>query len=222
VDGTPVFPYNIGRNFYGTPSGGSTNSIPATATRTFIGGPSKQHSARSADSGDGVLTLTWDTVEGASYQVEQGADLVNWTEGSDEFTAQSITQATGDTPSPASEATRFYRLKRTGIADYDDSGFDNQFEGEGGNNGGGGVGGADNFVATFAERPPLPPADAIQELRIGNPGTPAALLSIDSRTQLTVSFDATALPPGSHAVYVIFTPPGGAQRTLTSTNRFSP
>ena len=27
-DGIPVFPYNVGRNFYGTPTGGSVNSIP--------------------------------------------------------------------------------------------------------------------------------------------------------------------------------------------------
>ena len=216
ADGTPLFPYNIGRNFYGTPSGGSTNNIPATATRTYIGGPSKQHSARDTDSRDGVITLTWDTVEGASYQVEQGPDLQNWREGGDEFTASTITQTTSDTPRPATEKTHFYRLKRTGIANYDDSGFDNQFEGGGGIVGGG----ADNFVATFAG-PPLPPADVIQELRIGNPGIPAALLSVDSRTQLTVSFDAAALPAGSHAVYVIFTPPGRPQLTLTSTNRFS-
>ncbi len=128
ADGTPVFPYNIGRNFYGTPSGGNTNSIPATATRTFIGGPSKQHSARDTDRGDGVITLTWDTVEGASYRVEQGADLENWDGEDAGFTAESITQTTSDTPNPATQPTQFYRLRRTGIASYDDSGFDNQFE----------------------------------------------------------------------------------------------
>ena len=221
ADGTPLFPYNVGRNFYGTPTGGNANTIPSTATRSFIGGPSKQHSARDTDSRDGVITLTWNTVEGASYQVEQGPDLQNWTEGSEEFTAAAVTQTTSDTPSLATEKTQFYRLKRTGIANYDDSGFDNQFEGGGGNNGGGVVGdGADNFVATFTG-PPLPPENVIQQLRIGDPGIPASLVSMDSRTQLTVSFDATALPAGNHAVYVIFTPPGRPQLTLISTNRFS-
>jgi len=219
ADGTPVFPYNIGRNFYGTPSGGPTNSIPAGATRDFIGGPSKQHRASATAMEDGMLTLTWSTVEGGTYQLERSPDLGAWTEEGSEFTAQSITQTTSDRPDPATEPTRFYRLQRTGIATYDDSGFDNQFEGAGG--GGGGGGGADNFVATFTG-PPLPPANVIQELRIGNPGIPATLVSLDSRTQLTVSFDASALPPGSHAVYVIFTPPGRPLLTLTSTNRFSP
>ena len=218
ADGTPRFPYNVGRNFYGTPTGGNTNSIPAGATRSFIGGPSKQHSAKETSRAGDVLTLTWDTVEGASYQVEKGAGLENWTAAGGEFTAQAITQATSDALDPGNQAAGFYRLKRTGIANYDDSGFDNQFEGEDRNNNAGG--GSDNFVATFSG-PPLPPENVIQELRIGNPGIPASLVSVDSRTQLTVSFDAAALPAGSHAVYVIFTPPGRPQRTLISTNRFS-
>ena len=220
ADGTPMFPYNIGRNFYGTPSGGTTNSIPPGATRSFSGGPSKQHRASASTMQDDMLTLTWSTVEGGTYQLERSPDLEAWTEEGAEFTAASTTQTTSDPSSPTTEPTQFYRLKRTGIATYDDSGFNNQFEGTGENNGAGG-GGADNFVATFTG-PPLPPANVIQELRIGNPGIPATLISLDSRTQLTVSFDASALPPGSHAVYVIFTPPGRPLLTLTSTNRFSP
>ncbi|HBM78964.1 MAG TPA: hypothetical protein DD438_12715, partial [Verrucomicrobiales bacterium] len=82
-------------------------------------------------------------------------------------------------------------------------------------------GGADNFVATFTG-PPLPPAQIIQDLRIGNRGVPASLVSRDSGTQITITFDAAALGPGSHAVYVIFTTPNGNELTLTSTNRFSP
>jgi len=220
ADGTPMFPYNIGRNFYGTPSGGTTNSIPPGATRSFSGGPSKQHRASASTMQDDMLTLTWSTVEGGTYQLERSPDLEAWTEEGAEFTAASTTQTTSDPSSPTTEPTQFYRLKRTGIATYDDSGFNNQFEGTGENNGAGG-GGADNFVATFTG-PPLPPANVIQELRIGNPGIPATVISLDSRTQLTVSFDASALPPGSHAVYVIFTPPGRPLLTLTSTNRFSP
>ena len=168
-----------------------------------------------------MITLTWYTVEWASYQVELGPDLGNWTEGGEAFTAAAVAQTTSDTPSLATEKTQFYRLKRTGIANYDDSGFDNQIEGGDANNGGGIVcGGADNFVATFTG-PPLPPENVIQQLRVGDPGVPASLVSMDSRTQLTVSIDATALPAGNHAVYVIFTPPGRPQLTLISTNRFS-
>ena len=220
ADGTPRFPYNVGRNFYGTPTGGNTNNIPASATRSYIGGPSKQHIANGVSGTDGVLTLTWDTVEGASYQVEKSSELGNWSSAGVAFTANSTTQTTSDELEANGSSTGFYRLKRTGIASYDGSGFDNQFEGAGDNNNNIGGGGPDNFVATFAG-PPLPPENVIQELRIGNPGIPALLVSRDSRTQLTISFDATALPAGNHSVYVTFAPPGRNQITLTSTNQFS-
>ncbi len=218
TDGTPVFPYNIGRNFYGTPNGGSVNTIPGDASLSFVGGPSTQHQAVEVSKNGGVVTLTWSTVEGGSYQLENSTDLETWTEEGAEIIADATSNST---VSRAGNTARFYRLKRTGIAAYDQTGFNNQFEEEQTGNGGGTGGGSDNFVATFTG-PPLPPANIQQELRIGNPGVPAALVSRDSNTQLTISFDATALGPGSHAVYVFFTTPNGNQLTLTSTNRYSP
>lgn len=218
TDGTPVFPYNIGRNFYGTPNGGSVNTIPGNASLSFVGGPSTQHQAVEVSKNGGVVTLTWSTVEGGSYQLENSTDLETWTEEGAEIIADATSNST---VSRAGNTARFYRLKRTGIAVYDQTGFNNQFEEEQTENGGGTAGGSDNFVATFTG-PPLPPANILQELRIGNPGVPAALVSRDSNTQLTISFDATALGPGSHAVYVFFTTPNGNQLTLTSTNRYSP
>ncbi|MFM1560283.1 MAG: hypothetical protein ACKJSK_13295, partial [Roseibacillus sp.] len=62
-------------------------------------------------------------------------------------------------------------------------------------------------------------ANAIQELRIGSPGTLATLVSINQRT-VSITFDSSALPSGNHAVYVTFAPPGQQQRTLVSTNRY--
>ena len=218
TDGTPVFPYNIGRNFYGTPNGGSVNTIPGNASLSFVGGPSTQHQAVEVSKNGGVVTLTWSTVEGGSYQLENSTDLETWTEEGAEIIADATSNST---VSRAGNTARFYRLKRTGIAAYDQTGFNNQFEEEQTGNGGGTGGGSDNFVATFTG-PPLPPANILQELRIGSPGVPAALVSRDSNTQLTISFDATALGPGSHAVYVFFTTPNGNQLTLTSTNRYSP
>ena len=218
TDGTPVFPYNIGRNFYGTPNGGSVNTIPGNASLSFVGGPSTQHQTVEVSKNGGVVTLTWSTVEGGSYQLENSTDLETWTEEGAEIIADATSNST---VSRAGNTARFYRLKRTGIAAYDQTGFNNQFE-EGQAGGGGGAGGgADNFVATFTG-PPLPPAHLIQDLRIGNPGVPASLVSRDSGTQITISFDAAALGPGSHAVYVFFTTPNGNQLTLTSTNRYSP
>ena len=217
ADGNPVFPYNVGRNFYGTPSGSSVNTIPENASLSFIGGPSTQHTAVDVRKSGGVMTLTWSTVEGGFYQLENSTDLESWAEEGAEIIADGTSKST---VSRAGNTSRFYRLKRTGVAAYDQAGFNNQFEEEQPGNGGGAGGGSDNFVATFTG-PPLPPANILQELRIGNPGVPATLVSRDSSSQLTISFDASALGPGSHAVYVFFTTPNGNQLTLTSTNRYS-
>ena len=219
ADGTPSFPYNVGRNFYGTPSGGTTNTIPAEATRIFSGGPSTQHRTTNLALDAGSLVLTWSTVEGGSYQLESSSDLGNWVEEGEAFTAQSTNSSLTPVGAPVASPSRFYRLRRTGLADYDGTGFNNLFEE---NSAPGNPGGEspDSFVANFTG-PPLPPVNVIEDLRIGNPGIPATVVSRDSGTQLTVAFDAAALPPGNHAVHVIFTPPGRAQRTLTSINLYT-
>ena len=220
ADGTPLFPYNVGRNFYGAPSGGNTNTIPGGATRVFSGGPSLQHRTTSLSGDADSLVLTWSTVEGGSYQLESSSDLGNWTEEGEEFTAQSISSSLAPAGVPAFQSTRFYRLRRTGLADYDATGFANLF-GDGPTAGNQAGPGPDRFIANF-DGPPLPPINVIEELRIGRPGIPATVITRNSTRQLTVSFNAAELPPGSHAVYVIFTPPGRAQRTLTSTNLYTP
>ncbi|MED6299860.1 MAG: YHYH protein, partial [Verrucomicrobiota bacterium] len=140
-DGTPVFPYNVGRNYYGTPSGGSVNAVPAQAIKIFSGGPNKQHQAKTVTTSGRVVTFVWDTVEGASYRVDASPDLKTWYEGNVKFTADSINQDSIYNK-PGSGADRFYRMIRTGIEDFDNSGFSDDFgDGPelGNNNGGGGI-----------------------------------------------------------------------------------
>ena len=38
-DGTPVFPYNIGRGYYGSPTASSVTSISEAVVTNFLGGP---------------------------------------------------------------------------------------------------------------------------------------------------------------------------------------
>ncbi|MFP6903782.1 MAG: YHYH protein, partial [Verrucomicrobiota bacterium] len=126
VDGTPVFPYTVGRNFYGTPSGMSVGSIPETAERFFIGGPGKPHRALEIAAESGAVMLSWDTVEGADYQLAYSPDLGTWTDNAVAFTADATTEQIVDNPAAAVQS-RFYRLERTGIAGYDTNGFSNVF-----------------------------------------------------------------------------------------------
>jgi len=152
-DGIPVFPYNVGRNYYGTPSGGRVNAIPAQAVKVFSGGPNKQHKAKTISASGNVVTFVWDTVEGASYRVDASPDLKTWYEGNVAFTADS-TNKSSSYSKPRSGADRFYKMVRTGIEDFDNNGFSDDFgdgpepnanNGGGGNNpGGGGQGGGPN------------------------------------------------------------------------------
>ena len=47
-NGTPVFPYNIGRGFYGNPAGGSVSTITETVVTNFLGGTNLASSAQFA------------------------------------------------------------------------------------------------------------------------------------------------------------------------------
>ena len=141
-NGIPVFPYNVGRNFYGTPSGGAVDSIPNSAEKIFIGGPNKQHSTKTITNTDNTVTLIWDTVEGGKYRVDESTDLKTWSNETASFTADS-TEHSSFFSKPSSENNQFYRLIRIGIEDFDNAGFSDEFgdgpppTDNGGGNGGG-------------------------------------------------------------------------------------
>ena len=79
ADGTPKFPYNIGRSYYGTPNGGSINALPANAVVHAKGGPeSAPRLSKPTRAGNGDITLVWDGVEGGRYRVESSADFSSW------------------------------------------------------------------------------------------------------------------------------------------------
>ena len=149
-NGIPVFPYNVGRNFYGTPTGGSVNAIPSSSVKIFSGGPNKQHSAKVISDTGQTVTFIWDTVEGANYRVDASPDLKSWFNGTVTFTADGI-EYSSFYKKPNSGNDRFYRLIRTGIEDFDNSGFVDDFgdgpdpsnneDNIGGGPGGGGPGG---------------------------------------------------------------------------------
>ncbi len=120
ADGTPVFPYNIGRAYYGDPSGGSVSSFTETVTTNFLGGPNTAATlGRPVISGNDVV-LTWSGVEGGGYvvQAEQILTATNWPAvGSNTVGSAGVAAATETNGAAAS--TRFYRLLRTALADYD-------------------------------------------------------------------------------------------------------
>ncbi|HEY2951333.1 MAG TPA: YHYH protein [Verrucomicrobiae bacterium] len=127
-NGAPVFPYNIGRQFYGVASGGTVASIAETVTTNFVGGPSMpiQLNSPSRNTASGDVTLTWSSVDGGTYQIEAASALpsTNWTAIRTNVPSKGILSDTVEPgPSQAGAMKRFYRVRRSGLAAYDATGF---------------------------------------------------------------------------------------------------
>jgi len=113
ADGTPKFPYIIGRWFYGTPSGGNVGSITETVTEHVRSGPATAIAGTATAAGGGVA-LAWDSVEGATYRIEASADNAAWT-----TVAAAVTSAGARTTTTAATAAAFFRITVSAIATYD-------------------------------------------------------------------------------------------------------
>jgi hypothetical protein len=119
ADGTPKFPNIAGRWYFGDPTGGSVNAISENVTE-FVRASQASPIRVTAATDGGTCTLTWESVEGATYKVESSADGVSW-----------ATLANGAAvTSSGGESTRFstttlanqYRVTCTALATYDTRG----------------------------------------------------------------------------------------------------
>lgn len=116
--GAPVFPYNIGRAFYASPTGGAVTTLAETVTTNFVGGPGTPAvlGAPSVNSVNNTVSLEWSSVEGGSYQIVSSTNLTAWTTNAAIAASQGI--ATGTNLSrPGSNA--FFRVALTGLPSYD-------------------------------------------------------------------------------------------------------
>jgi hypothetical protein len=120
--GVPQFPCNTNFYFFGNATGG-TATASETVTDYFKGGANVQEIASPpvVDTATGNVTLTWSSIEGGTYQVEASTDLAVW---STLTTTKAAASNAIDTSlvEPGAQATypkRFYRVKRTALASYD-------------------------------------------------------------------------------------------------------
>ena len=81
-DGTPVFPYNIGRGFYGSPTGGSVTSISGSSGDELSGRSGSGAVIECAHGQNGAVTLAWSAAEGGTYMVESTTNFSKWTTNS--------------------------------------------------------------------------------------------------------------------------------------------
>ena len=218
-NGTPTFPYNIGRAFYGNPTGSTVTSIAEAVTTNFLGGPNLAPVLNNPALSGGIVTLTWSATEGGSYQVESSANLTSWTTNA---TGIAAIQNTGGYTSPSPENLKLFRVARTALAAYDPA--------SGASGGGGGNGilsvtptsGArgTTFTLTINLDPAVnpPPQNApINSVSVGTiNGTGNSHVS---QTQVTSSI---TVPPGAatgaQTVTVVFPgPPNNPAATVTYT-----
>ena len=119
ADGTPVFPYNIGRGYYGSPVGGAVTSISETIVTNFLGGPDAAPTLNAPSVKSGAVTLTWSATEGGTYMVQSTTNFSTWTTNS--TTVAAVLNAASFTNNLA-DNYRFYRVAQTALATYDSVG----------------------------------------------------------------------------------------------------
>ena len=223
-NGTPVFPYNIGRGYYGSPVGGSVSSITEPVATNFLGGPAATPVLISPTVKAGMVTLTWSATEGGTYMVQSTTNLSTWATNS--TTVAAVLNAASYTNYPT-DNYRFYRVARTALATYDSAGT-------GGSGGSGATyavpgnstvsrGSGTNITLniTLPGTPPSPPANApITSVTLGS----LAATSVSDATSGTVlaSFMITTNNStiGEQTVVVTFTsgpPPYTFSNALTIT-----
>ncbi|MFT6236027.1 MAG: arylsulfatase A-like enzyme [Lentimonas sp.] len=204
--GTPKYPYNIGRTFYGSPTGASVNTLPATAQIYFEGGPEATLSIDSleVEPTAGDVTLTWSGPEGGTYLIEHSADLDEWKILDDTAENEFGTLGSGpDATRTLDEASQFYRASLTTIKPFDDEGFDYDLIA------------FPKFTASFS---PLPPLGEINSVSVS--GVTATIIEYDAVAgTLTLDFDENTLTPSaSYAAQLNYTPTAGSPTVIASTN----
>jgi hypothetical protein len=158
TNGTPVFPYNIGRAFYGNPVGAAATISENVATN-FLGGPNAAPSLNAPTVKNGAVTLSWSATEGGTYLVQSTTNFSTWTTNS--TTVPAVMNAASYTNNPT-DNYRFYRVARTALATYDSPGTGGYMPTFYSFSPGGTVtrGTTVTVTNTLSNNPPNPPANA--------------------------------------------------------------
>ncbi len=115
TNGAPAFPYNLGRSFFGNPTGNTVASIAEAVTTNFVGGASAELRLNTPILSNNIVTMTWSATEGGTYRVEASGNLAAWATNATGIAAMANK---GTTTTPAT-TNKFFRVTRTALATYD-------------------------------------------------------------------------------------------------------
>lgn len=227
ADGTPVFPYTTGRQFYGSPTGGAVTSISEPVSTAVVAGPLKADKDHALGINSGNVTLTWSGVEGGTYQIQASPDLTNWTALTPNVTASGDdVVSTVETAAASTNTRRFYRTTRTALATYDRNGIaGTYFTSLGGgpntvtpNSGARGTSVSVVIELDPALTPNLPPANIVVfSVTVSGTLVTTSAISRPSQTLVLATFTIDpAAAVGARNVSVRFNNAGGVQRTITN------
>jgi len=182
ANGAPVYPYNVGRQFYGNPTAGTATTISETVVTNFLGNTNLASRLNSPSVNSSKVTLTWSAVEGGSYQVEATTNFSSWTVLG---TGVSPNKITGGYTNVTALDNRFYRVGRTSVASFDSAGTTTFTTGSIAPGGSASRGSTVTVSITLPSSPPNPPANA--------PITSVVLAGSISGTNITYAVQGTVV-----------------------------
>jgi hypothetical protein len=127
--GTPWYPYNVGRWYYGSPIAGNSTTTTMNAdtplTQYYKGATStiETWSSTPVTVSGNTVTLSWNAVEGGTYQVSTSSDLNSNTWSDVAVTPNSNIATMNENADTAGTPKKFYKVKRTVTAPYDNVGY---------------------------------------------------------------------------------------------------
>lgn len=223
ADGTPVFPYNIGRSFRSAPTGAAVQAVAENVTTHFVGGTNVVASlATPSRAANGGWILQWNGIEGGGYTVEHSDDLKAWTP---------VTEAAVSGPNPASAViasagdVAAFRVRLVSVDTHD--AVDSM------TGGGGPVGPAIATVSptsggrglavrvTFTLGGQAPPANLLPTSATLGTLAGSAIARNGAQVSATFSIPANATPGPVNAAVVFPGPPGMGAVTFSVANAFT-
>jgi arylsulfatase A-like enzyme len=200
ADGTPIYPYNIGRSYFGNPTGGNANSVPAGAEIYFEGGPERPVEIKSvsADKTSGDVVLTWSAAEGGSYRIEASPDGGSWTDLPVKVNAGAPVASLTDSGRAGRETMAFYNPETVSLLPFDDAGFvyDNSV-----------VKAAAETITIFltnGEAPPPPANLNVLPDSITFDGQPVVMIGRPSQYAIEIEIDPSQLADGDYTLSATF------------------
>jgi len=216
-NGTPVFPYNIGRGYYGSPTGGTVTSITDTVVTNFLGYTNLIQKLSAPAVKNSTVTLTWSALEGGSYQVEDSTNLASW---SVIATGVSSSEITAGYTNSAPPGHYYYRVGRTSVATYDSAGATSISGSSGSGSSAIAPGGSASrgttvtVTITLPTTPPSPPANPPNtSLTLPGSNSVASITDSTSGTVVATFVIPAGASTGAQNIVVSFT--SGPTYTLT-------